>query len=267
MMKSCFRFALWPIVMGSSLAFARDTVELHPLDQEVVRTQVFLRHHPDVRWRLDGLAEMERGNVRIALAHFHRAARFGDKVAQGIIAEAYWLGRGTAKDRPLAYAWMDLAAERGYPMLVGKREHYWAALSDQDRSRAIEVGQAVYEEFGDAAAIPRLDAEIDKGRRLITGSRAGNGSYTRSFQPSGPADSLSISAPVLQFSESPGGGGALTKIGSMRVHASGGKEVVRMWSDHFWKTEQYLAWKAINLDGAPDTRGVVEVLPLRQPEE
>lgn len=258
-------FSLLFFVLASFGASAGGTMPLHPLDKEVVQTPTFLRHHPDVRWRLDGLSELERGNVRLAMAYFRRAARFGDKVSQGLIAEAYWLGRGTSKDRALGYAWMDLAAERGYTLLLGKREHYWSALSQTERARAIEVGLGIYAEYGDEAAIPRLQSKMAMGRRLMTGSRAGGGAGVRAIYPQGPSDSVQISAPVFQFVETSGrfGGGATTKIGTMRVSASGGREVSRMWSDQFWDTEQYLSWKARNMDGELDISGSVEVLPLR----
>src|SRR3546814_9279963 len=69
-----------------------------------------------------------------------------------MVAEMLWNGDGVERDRALAYAWMDLAAERGYAGFLGLRERYWSALDEAGRARALEAGQEVYAHYGDAAA-------------------------------------------------------------------------------------------------------------------
>lgn len=141
-------------------------------DRELVSAG-FLTGHPDMKYRLMGLQAFKAGKNDDALRYFQRAAYFADKPAQGMVAEMLWKGEGVPQDRALAYAWMDLAAERGYVGFLGLRETYWAALSPAERERAIDEGQALYARYGDAAAQPRIASRLRQQRRSITGSRTG----------------------------------------------------------------------------------------------
>lgn len=144
--------------------------ELYP---EIVQSSVFLHYHPDLRHRRDGFLALERGAFDLALRYFTRAAYFGDKAAQAMVAQMYRDGTGVVQDRSLAYAWMDLAAERGYPVFVAYRERFWGDLSAAERERAVEVGGTVYSEYGDKVAKPRMEHMLRKGRMDFTGSRVG----------------------------------------------------------------------------------------------
>src|SRR5690606_3408590 len=90
------------------------------------------------------------------------------------LAEMLWEGDGVPRDRAQAYAWSDLAAERGWPDLLGKRERYWNQLDAAERERAIEVGLPLLREYGDDVAKPRIDTKLRQARRRITGSRVGH---------------------------------------------------------------------------------------------
>ena len=142
--------------------------------EELVMTSAgFLSYHPDLRFRLLGLGEYRKGNYAEAMGHFRRAARYADKPSQGMIAEMLWKGQGTAVDRPAAYVWMDLAAERAYRMMLVQREKYWADLTETERARALEIGDALHAEYSDSVARPRLDQKLRQGKRRVTGSRTG----------------------------------------------------------------------------------------------
>ena len=136
-------------------------------------TAGFLAAHPDIRWRREGAYSYNHEEYDIAMDQFLRAARHADKPSQATIAEMYWKGLGVPRDPELGYAWMDLAAERMYPNFVIKREQYWRQLDDAQRRRAIERGQALLAEYGDAAAKPRLAKVLRQAKREITGSHAG----------------------------------------------------------------------------------------------
>lgn len=153
-------------------------------------------YHPDYGHRMDGLKAYGDGNYEYALRDFRTAARFADKPADAMIASMYWEGRGVPQDRATAYAWMDLAAERGYPWLLADRERYWDALSDDERKRAIEVGTALYAEYGDNVALPRLHVWMRRGLVQVTGSHTGYvGNLTvRKPGPSGLLDGPSWNA-------------------------------------------------------------------------
>lgn len=144
-----------------------------PTKDPLMLSAGFLTAHPDLRYRLLGLDEMKQGKHDDAFRFFQRAAFYADKPSQGMVAEMLWNGQGTERNPSLAYAWMDLAAERGYAGFVGLRERYWNALTLEQRTRALEEGKAIYAKYGDAAAQPRLATVLRRERRRLTGSRTG----------------------------------------------------------------------------------------------
>lgn len=143
-------------------------------DPQIVSGQAFLNAHPDIRWRRAGEAAYGRQRYGEAFGYFRDAARYADKTSQAMVAEMLWKGEGVSQDKPLAYAWMDLAAERGYAGLIAMRERYWAELGEAERKRAVDAGQSVYAEFGDKAAKPRMERELVRARQQVTGSRIGH---------------------------------------------------------------------------------------------
>lgn len=197
--------------------------------QQVMNTEMFLGAHPDLRWRREGLQSLEEGRDAEALTRFKRAARHADKPSQAMVAEMLWTGWGTAVDRPLAYAWMDVAAERAYVPFVVKREQYWKQLSEAERAQALDVGRAVYDEYRDDVAKPRLERWLRRAMRNVTGSRTGFVGALQVIVP-GP------------------GGIAMTIDGS------------KYYDGQYWQPEQYWAWQD-SLWKDPQT-GHVDVLPL-----
>lgn len=195
---------------ATATSAANKAVPPDPTEDPVLMTAGFLSAHPDLKYRLMGLDEYRKGNLDDALQFFRRSAFYGDKASQGMVAEMLWTAQGVAQDRPLAYAWMDLAAERGYEGFLGLRERYWAEMDERERERAIEVGQEVYAKYGDAAAEPRLAAVLRRERRSATGSRTG---YTGALQ-------IYV----------PGPGGYQQIDGS------------KMYDDRYWDPIQYRAW-------------------------
>lgn len=135
-------------------------------------TEGFLADHPDIRWRREGLHSFTNRQYGRAMQQFLRAARYADKPAQAMIAEMYWTGTGVPQDRPLGYAWMDLAAERYYSNFIIKRENYWERLGPAERDDALARGQPLLAEYGDDVAKKRM-AVILRRQRLMTGSRVG----------------------------------------------------------------------------------------------
>ena len=142
------------------------------LDERMISAG-FLNSHPDLRYRLLGLEESRQGKHANAFRFFQRAAYYGDKPSQGMVAEMLWNGSGVAPSRPQAYAWMDLAAERGYQGFLILRERYWNALAEAERTEALAQGAAIYAAYGDAAAQPRLARVLRRERRRMTGSKTG----------------------------------------------------------------------------------------------
>ena len=138
--------------LGLSLALpaglqARPSQDNDPHISTRILTDSFLRYHPDLKHRLTGLEYLEQGAALEAYREFEKAARYADKMSQGMVAELLWTGAVEGADRAVAYAWMDLAAERGYRTFIVQRERYWDALDAGQRERALEVGQAIYAEY------------------------------------------------------------------------------------------------------------------------
>ena len=157
------------LCVGTAAASSRESsISQH----DVVSSEGFLSAHPDLRWRLEGMEAYDQGQHGFAADYFRRAARFADKPAQAMYATMLWKGEGVEQDRPLAYAWMDLAAERGYPHFIAHREKYWDQLDAAEREDATRRGAAVYAEYGDEVAKPRLESRLHRGRK-VTGSRVG----------------------------------------------------------------------------------------------
>ena len=212
------------IVAGESQAPQR-----LPDQSTVMNSGGFLGAHPDLHWRREGVIALADGRKGEALTYFRRAARYADKASQAMVAEMLWTGTGTPVDRPLAYAWMDIAAERAYIPFVAKREEYWKALDMEEREEALRVGAAIHDEYRDAVAKPRLERELVRGKRKITGSRVGH------------LGNVKVMIPVA--------GGMMQTI-----------EGERFYDDTYWEPERYWEWQDATWKDPPT--GTVNVKAL-----
>lgn len=185
--------------------------------------------HPNETWRLHGADAASRGSWSQAAVYFRRAARYADKYSQHRLSLMHWHGVGVPPDRARGYAWADLAAERMYPQFVLLREKMWAQLDQVERKAAIEQGQAIYDEFGDAVAKKRFAAAIGQTKRQITGSRTGFvGALV--VQAPGPGGSLS-------------GGPGSAKVSEIYAQS-------RWDVEDYWKIEDVL-WNSSSVDVGP----------------
>ena len=206
----------------------------------------FLVYHPDMGNRKIAMEAYKRGSFVVAADHFRRAARYADKTSEAALAEMLWKGEGVAMDRPQAYAWMDMAAERGYPSLLALRERYWQQLNPTEQARALEVGQTVYAEYGDSVAKPRLAVQLRRGLLGVTGSHAG---YVGTVGTVGALPVRNVISgdrgPPLAFEG--------------EVHAADGNQY---YAPQYWKEKEYFASQDA-LWNAPARHGVVDVGPLQ----
>lgn len=205
--------------------------QANPRESEIISSAGFMSQHPDMRFRVLGLQAMKQEKYAAAAEHFRQAALYADKQSQAAYAEMLWEGKGVGRDRPAAYAWMDLAAERGYTPFLAFRERYWEALDEAERARALQVGQAVYARYGDDVAKPRMERVLRHALRDTTGSRTG----------------------------------AMT--GSLKIIIPGvaGEDVVingsQYYDPKFWRPELYWVWQHEIVEGA--RKGRVEVGDLK----
>lgn len=188
----------------------------------------FFESHPDLKFRTLGARAYRDGDHDQAAVYFDRAARFADKPSQAMLAEMRWEGIGVPKDRALAYAWMDLAAERGYAELIGMREHYWTQLDTAERERALQVGATVYARYGDAVAKPRIDAQLRRDRRKVVGSRTGFAGNAKLYIATPGASE----APTVSADGGRQGAYPVTVIDGTRYYAP-----------DYWAPERYHAWQ------------------------
>lgn len=200
-------------------------------EEKVMSSDAFLSSHPDLRYRLLGLKAYQSADYAKALAHFKRAAKFADKPSQGMVAEMLWSGQGGPVDRPLAHAWMDLAAERKFEVMVVQRDRFWRKLTEAERAQALTLVKPLFAEYADKVAQPRLERLLRNERRTTTGSRTGFTSNLMITLP-GPA-------------------------GDVKVHGH------EFYQDKFWKPEAYWAWHEEDWKELP--KGRVDVGPLQVP--
>ncbi|WP_051282847.1 sel1 repeat family protein [Silanimonas lenta] len=217
---------------ADAAALRTDAAKKHKdaVDPWVIASSVFLDGHPDIRYRRYGMDAMRDGAHADAFRHFQRAARFADKPSQAMVAELLWEGRGVERDRALAYAWMEVAAERDYPAFALFREMYWQELTPEERRRAIELNGPLWAEYGDAMAKPRLERRMRTARRQVTGSRVGFVGY------------LSIEV--------------ATPYGSRSIDGS------KVYDEVYWDPRRYWAWQ--DEDWKRLGSGTVEVGTVRQ---
>ena len=210
-------------------------------DGSITQHVAFLNGHPDLFFRIRGFDLLNSKSPDKAARAFQRAALFGDKPSQAVMAGLYWDGRGIERDRALAYAWMDLAAERGYPDFIAMREKFWGELDESERARALREGRVIYARYGDAVANPRLERELRRERMQVVGSRTG-------FR-----GNAKIIVPV------PGTAGTSDLTPTITIDGS------HFYADKFWEPKQYQAW--LDAQWKEPRSGHVEVGALKADEK
>jgi len=166
----------------AAVVASTDTMTASDMDQRTRLSANF----PNERNRLYASESAAQGRWDDALRQFTLAARYADKYSQHRISLMYWHGVGVERDPALAYAWADLAAERMYPSFVVLREKMWLELDEAQRARALREGAALYDQYGDAVAKPRLAAAIRRQNTQITGSHVGYNDERLYVQAPGP---------------------------------------------------------------------------------
>jgi hypothetical protein len=217
--------ALLGAASGAHAQYAR----AQSVDSQVMNSDTFLSAHPDLRFRLLGLKAWQGGDYAKAMVLFRRAARFADKPAQGMVAEMLWNGQGGPMNRPLAHAWIDVAAERQFRIMEVTRDRYWREMTEAERAQALALAPALVAEYGDKVAKPRLERKLREVRTSSVGSRTG---FVGNVQVTIPSPSGDVTVDGSQF-----------------------------YQDKFWKPEAYWKWQAE--DWKELSKGQVKVNPLQ----
>ncbi len=238
--NSLFRICLCLPAAAGGIAFASTWEEPTPSelaardDPAIVASETFFNGHPDLKWRALAVQARDQGHWSRAYTYFRRAARYADKASQAMVAEMLWEGRGVDVDRPLAYVWMDLAAERGREQFAQWRELYWLQLTPEERSEALRIGAQVYAEYGDEVAKRRQEGAMRRARQQITGSRTGYVGF------------LSVQSVVN---------------GQYQGQIDG----ALFYDPKYWEPEQYWHWQDEIWDQLP--RGIIDVLPIQYEDD
>lgn len=208
---------------GSALAARK------PQDKVITHSYAFISQHPDLLHRFRGLEAYKKGRYSEAFTNFRRAAKYADKPSQGMLAEMLWKGEGVVADKPQAYAWIDIAAERSYPTMILSRERMWSLLTEDEKKQAVAVGLELYRYYGDEVAKKRLENVLRKARNNITGSRVGHVGYL----------AITIDTPS----------GPQTIDGEF------------YYQDKFWKPSEYWQWQDTAWKNPPE--GKVNIGPIQ----
>lgn len=162
---------------------------------ELDRAEALARYgHPNEMWRYRALRELKRGRPGQAAGYFRQASRYADKFSQHALSLLHWHGVGVERDRAQAYVWADLAAERGYRDLLLLREKMWQEMSAAQRAQALQLGEAMYREYGDEAAKPQMEWAMRRALASATGSRVGATTDRIVFWEYGATEGVNLSA-------------------------------------------------------------------------
>lgn len=133
----------------------------------------FAEHTPGFQLNAEGQRSWENGFYFDARHRFRQAAWWGDKLAQYNLGVMYFRGDGVERDPARAWAWLALAAERGYPEFVGMWETLWHELDEAQRDKANRILAELEPRYSDRVAVERTARHMERERKRMTGSRTG----------------------------------------------------------------------------------------------
>lgn len=131
------------------------------------------QHAPGTLAHDDGNRAYRDGMFREALVKFLESAYWADKLSQYNLGVMHYHGEGVERDPAMAWAWFELAAERGYPQMTGAATAVWKELDDDARERAQTLHADLESRYGDRVALERTAKVMEREWRNRTGSRVG----------------------------------------------------------------------------------------------
>ncbi len=147
-------------------------------DPEVQKTLEAMRHastwfHPDLYGMTQGMLYYSAGKYDAAFKQFESGALYADKLSQLCLGLMYLNGDGVKKDPATGFAWLELAAERGYPQFVATRDEVGKTLNILQLERAKKIHENLAKRYADTVAKPRMAVQLRQGMMNITGSHTG----------------------------------------------------------------------------------------------
>ena len=224
------------------------------------RADEFDIYHPDEHYRRLGMRAWDGGHRDMAVRYLTHAARYADKAAQLALAFVYLEGTpSTPPDKARAYAWADIASERGYPEFLAVRERLWDALDSSEQERARAVGEKLAAEYGDAVAKRRLEMLLRTGLARKTGSRTGSKVGYVAVVEVDDAVRASMRAGAATHPSADGANALSLQLGVL-FQSLAGRANLDYYSDANWDPEMY--WKHKDRMWR-QLEGAVEIAPLQ----
>jgi hypothetical protein len=239
-----------------------DPKDLRELDkfEEMMSLPGVATQHRDIYYRELAMEAYKSGAKERALKMFMRAASYADKPSQAAVANMYWDGIGTSVDRPRAYAWMDLAASRGYARFIAKREYYWSQLTEAERAQALRVGEDIYAEYDDKIALHRLEMELEFIRRNPIGSHVG---FKGNGKVMGFGGATIFTGGGSTGMPRPGGGGASGANGGFDMMGPSMASLTEFYRPSVWKINEYAKFKDLQWQVRVESKPKVDVGDLQ----
>lgn len=164
----CLALLLLALAMGPVLA--EDAVE-----RDTGLGVGYSEHVPSAWEMRQGRQDYEAGNYMGAFWHYTNAAVWADKFAQYNIGVMYLRGEGVEFDPVRGWAWLELAAERGYPEMVLAANDLYRMLDEaQQREGRRILEEELLPDYGDAVRIKPTARRMERERRQATGTRTGS---------------------------------------------------------------------------------------------
>lgn len=130
--------------------------------------------NPGLQLYYEAVRHYENRNHAQAFEDYEESAHWGNKLSQFNLGTMYYNGIHVGRDPARAWAWIKMAAERGYQQLIDMEEAIWDELDDAQRTRAERIlERELLPEYGDAVALPRMERFVNRRYRSATGSRLG----------------------------------------------------------------------------------------------
>ncbi len=158
---------------------AGDASSLSPRDNAFIQHELIAmgnsstNGHPDLFGQYTGWRLYADHDYAGAIKYFTMGAYYADKVSQLCLGLIYLNGNGVPKDPVKAWAWLSLAAERGYPEFVATRDRVWGQLDAGQRTQAAAEAKTLAATYGDKVAQPRMLAVLSRAASERTGSHTG----------------------------------------------------------------------------------------------
>lgn len=132
--------------------------------------------HVPSTWEMrQGRRDYRSGNYMGAFWHYTNAAVWADKFAQYNIGVMYLRGEGVEFDAVRGWAWLELAAERGYPDMVRAADDLYEMLDEEQRREGERIlREELLPDYGDATRVPATARRMERELRRATGTRTGS---------------------------------------------------------------------------------------------